>query len=103
MRGAVDAAGWSAMLTARELAGNLSHRGGQLIARLTHLQVPEDYPGAKPQQLSQPNDLSAVDLITERLFLHEQELVRELFVALPSGVNHPRGERVRNSPLPSIT
>jgi len=67
MRGAVDAAGWSVMLTARELAGNLSHRSGQLIARLTHLQVPEDYPGAKPQEAQQPKDLPAVDLITERL------------------------------------
>jgi len=57
MRGAADAAGWSVMLTARELAGNLSYRSGQLIARLTHLQVPEDYPGAKPQEISQPKDL----------------------------------------------
>src|SRR3989441_844523 len=85
MRGAVDAAGWAVMLTARELAGNLSHRSGQLIARLTHLQVPEDYPGAKPQELSQPKDLPAVDLITERFIYHEKELGRVEVVAQPAG------------------
>ena len=85
MRGAVDAAGWSVMLTARELAGNLSYRSGQLIARLTHLQAPEDYPGAKPQELSQPKDLPAVDLITERFIYHEKELGRVEVVAQPAG------------------
>ena len=85
MRGSVDAAGWSAMLTARELAGNLSYRSGQLIARLTHLQVPEDYPGAKPQELIQPKDLPAVDLITERFIYHQKELGRVEVVAQPAG------------------
>jgi uncharacterized protein (TIGR02099 family) len=85
MRGGVDAAGWSVMLTAKELAGNLSYRSGQLIARLTHLQVPEDYPGAKPQEISQPKDLPAVDLITERFIYHEKELGRVEVVAQPAG------------------
>src|SRR6267143_877391 len=85
MRGAADAAGWSVMLTARELAGNLSYRSGQLIARLTHLQVPEDYPGAKPQEISQPKDLPAVDLITERFIYHEKELGRVEVVSQPAG------------------
>jgi uncharacterized protein (TIGR02099 family) len=85
MRGPVDAAGWSVMLTAKELAGNLSHRSGQLIARLTHLQVPEDYPGAKPQEISQPKDLPAVDLITDRFIYHERELGRVEVVAQPAG------------------
>jgi uncharacterized protein (TIGR02099 family) len=85
MRGGVDAAGWSVMLTAKELAGNLSYRSGQLIARLTHLQVPEDYPGAKPQEISQPKDLPAVDLITERFTYHEKELGRVEVVAQPAG------------------
>jgi uncharacterized protein YhdP len=85
MRGGVDAAGWSVMLTARELAGNLSYRSGQLIARLTHLQVPEDYPGAKPQERSQPKDLPAVDLITERFIYDKKELGRVEVVAQPAG------------------
>ena len=85
MRGGVDAAGWSVMLTAKELAGNLSYRNGQLIARLTHLQVPEDYPGAKPQERSQPKDLPAVDLLTERFIYHDKELGRLEVVAQPAG------------------
>src|SRR6266513_469080 len=85
MRGGVDAAGWSVMLTAKELAGNLSYRSGQLIARLTHLQVPECYPGAKPQEISQPKDLPAVDLITERFIYHDKELGRLEVVAQPAG------------------
>src|SRR6267378_2401922 len=87
MRGGVDAAGWSVMLIAKELAGNLSYRSGQLIARLTHLQVPEDYPGATPQEISQPKDLPAVDLITERFIYHEKELGRVEVVAQPAGEN----------------
>ncbi|HXM83562.1 MAG TPA: YhdP family protein [Burkholderiales bacterium] len=85
MRGGVDAAGWSVMLTARELAGNLSYRSGQLIARLTHLRVPEDYPGAKPQEISQPKDLPAVDVIAERFIYHDKELGRIEVVAQPAG------------------
>src|SRR5258708_36189510 len=55
------------------------------MARLTHLQVPEDYPGAKPQEISQPKDLPAVDLITERFIYHEKELGRVEVVAQPAG------------------
>ena len=103
MRGAVDGAGWSAMLTAKELAGNLSHRGGQLIARLTHLQVPEDYPGAKPQELSQPKDLPAVDLITERFIYHEKELGRVEVVAQPAGEDWRLEKLAWKSPEASLT
>ena len=103
MRGAVDAAGWSAMLTARELAGNLSHRSGQLIARLTHLQVPEDYPGAKPQELSQPKDLPAVDLITERFIYHQRELGRVEVVAQPAGEDWRLEKLAWVSPEASLT
>ena len=103
MRGAVDAAGWSAMLTARELAGNLSHRSGQLIARLTHLQVPEDYPGAKPQELSQPKDLPAVDLITERFIYHQKELGRVEVVAQPAGEDWRLEKLAWKSPEASLT
>ena len=103
MRGAVDAAGWSAMLTAKELAGNLSYRSGQLIARLTHLQVPEDYPGAKPQELSQPKDLPAVDLITERFIYHEKELGRVEVVAQPAGEDWRLETLAWKSPEASLT
>src|SRR5438876_95004 len=103
MRGSVDAAGWSAMLTARELAGNLSHRSGQLIARLTHLQVPEDYPGAKPQELSQPKDLPAVDLITERFIYHQRELGRVEVVAQPAGEDWRLEKLAWVSPEASLT
>jgi len=91
------------MLTAKELAGNLSHRGGQLIARLTHLQVPEDYPGAKPQELSQPKDLPAVDLITERFIYHEKELGRVEVVAQPAGEDWRLEKLAWKSPEASLT
>ena len=103
MRGAVDAAGWSVMLTAKELAGNLSHRSGQLIARLTHLQVPEDYPGAKPQEISQPKDLPSVDLITERFIYHEKELGRVEVVAQPAGEDWRLDKLAWKSPEASLT
>jgi uncharacterized protein (TIGR02099 family) len=103
MRGGVDAAGWSVMLTARELAGNLSYRSGQLIARLTHLQVPEDYPGAKPQERSQPKDLPAVDLITERFIYHEKELGRVEVVAQPAGEDWRLEKLVWVNPEASLT
>src|SRR3989442_805713 len=103
MRGAVEAARWALMLTAKELAGNLSHRSGQLIARLTHLQVPEDYPGAKPQELSQPKDLPAVDLITERFIYHQKELGRVEVVAQPAGEDWRLEKLAWVSPEASLT
>src|SRR5438132_378857 len=103
MRGAVDAAGWAVMLTAKELAGNLSHRGRPLDARLTHLQVPEDYPGAKPQELSQPKDLPAVDLITERFIYHQRELGRVEVVAQPAGEDWRLEKLAWVSPEASLT
>ncbi|OFW37408.1 MAG: TIGR02099 family protein [Acidobacteria bacterium RIFCSPLOWO2_12_FULL_67_14b] len=66
LRGAADAEGWTANVTASELAGNFAYRGeggGRLIARLSHFAVPDDYPEAKPAEGIK--ELPAVDLVAE--------------------------------------
>jgi uncharacterized protein (TIGR02099 family) len=67
LRAGADAAGWSANVTAAELAGDLAYRAegaGRLIARLAHFTVPEDVPGGKTLD-SGARDLPSVDLVAE--------------------------------------
>jgi uncharacterized protein (TIGR02099 family) len=88
LRAGADAAGWSASIAAKELAGDVTYRGGanrRLTARLTHFSVPEDYPGGKPQEAIQPKDLPAVDLITERFVYRDKQLGRIEVIAQPAG------------------
>ncbi len=69
-RGASEADGWVANLSAAELAGDFSYRGaagGRLVAHLKHFTMPEDSPGAKPGAATR--DLPAVDLVIES-FVH---------------------------------
>ena len=85
MRAGADAAGWSASVDAKEMAGDVSYRherGGQLIARLTHFTLPEDNPGAKPQDSSRTRDLPSVDLAAERFTYRGKQLGRVEVLAL---------------------
>jgi uncharacterized protein (TIGR02099 family) len=66
MRAGIDSTGWSASMNASELAGELSYRhdgSGQLIARLSHLRIPDDTPGARASDAAK--ELPAIDLVAE--------------------------------------
>jgi uncharacterized protein (TIGR02099 family) len=79
IRAGADAAGWSATVSAQELAGDLSFRsdrGGRLVARLTHFRMPEEYPGAQPRGTPEPKNLPSVDLIAERFTHRGRQLGR---------------------------
>jgi uncharacterized protein (TIGR02099 family) len=79
LRAGADAAGWSASVSAQEMAGDLSYRkdrGGRLVARFTHLRVPDEYPGAQPRELPEPRSLPSIDLIAERFTYRGKQLGR---------------------------
>jgi uncharacterized protein (TIGR02099 family) len=80
MQGGIEAEGWSAKVAAAELAGDLSYRreaGGRLVARLAHLTVPEDTPGAAAGNAgTRSQDLPAIDLVAERFTVKQRELGR---------------------------
>lgn len=88
LRAGVDAGGWSAKVQATELAGDLSYRyqgGGKLIARLTHFEIPEDAPGARPQESIK--DLPAVDLVTDQFTFRGKQFGRVEVKAQREGAN----------------
>jgi uncharacterized protein YhdP len=88
LRGGVDAAGWSANVTARELAGDIAYRsddGGRLVARLTHLRMPDEYPGATPRAPIAPNELPSVDLTAERFDYRDKQFGRVELAAQRAG------------------
>jgi uncharacterized protein (TIGR02099 family) len=73
LRAGADAAGWSASVNARELAGDLGYRnadGGRLSAQLSHFITPDASPGGSAQSPGQspadPRRLPAVELVAER-------------------------------------
>ena len=74
MRAGIDSGGgWSASLKAAELEGELNYRTagqGQLTARLKHLRIPDDAPGAAAKSDEAAKDLPAIDLIAET-FTHK--------------------------------
>ena len=78
VRGSGDAGGWSAVVDADELAGQLSYRRegrGLFTARLLHFSVPRtvaETSGAAPK----PGDLPALDLVAERFDLRGKQLGR---------------------------
>jgi uncharacterized protein (TIGR02099 family) len=82
------AAGWTASVSADELAGELAFRsegGGQLRARLAHLTVPADSPGATPRAPRQPADLPGIDFIAERFSYRGRELGRVELAGIRAG------------------
>ena len=83
-----DAAGWSAVVDADELAGQLTYRAegsGRLVARLLHLSVPAATPGsAAPKP---PSDLPALDVAVESFNLRGKELGRLELAAVPEGAD----------------
>ncbi len=77
LRAGADPAGWSANLQSEEISGDVSYRneaGGQLVARLTQARIPDDYPGAKPDDAGRSKELPALDLIAERFTFRDKRL-----------------------------
>jgi uncharacterized protein (TIGR02099 family) len=90
LRADVAGAGWSAVVQSEEIAGDVSFRGeggGKLVARLTQLRVPGDYPGAKPQDANRTREWPSVDFIAERFVYKDKELGRVELAAQREGAD----------------
>jgi uncharacterized protein (TIGR02099 family) len=87
VRANADAAGWSAVVDADELAGKLEFRaagGGRLVARLLHFTVPEAAEGASVAS-AKTSDLPAIDFSTESFTVGGKQLGRLELRAAPEG------------------
>ena len=90
LRAGIDSSGgWSASLKAVEMAGELSYRptgSGQLVARLSHLRIPDDSPGAAPKGEG-TKELPAIDLVAETFTYKERRVGRVEVAAQHDGPN----------------
>lgn len=85
-----DAAGWSAVVDADELAGQLTYRAagaGQLAARLLHLSVPAATPASVAPPPVRASDLPALDIAVESFNLRGKGLGRLELLAVPEGAD----------------
>jgi uncharacterized protein (TIGR02099 family) len=90
VRGNGDAAGWSAVVDADELAGQLAYHAegaGRLVARLLHLSVPPVAPGSAAPAPARASDLPALDIVAESFNLRGKDLGRLELVAVPEGAD----------------
>ncbi len=80
VKGGADASGWSATIESEEMGGQVSYqeeKGGQVVARMAHFRIPEDYPGAKPDaRAERSKELPSVDFIADRFTLRGKQLGR---------------------------
>src|SRR5262245_13534591 len=87
LRASADGAGWSANVTAEELAGDVSYRaadGGKVVARLERLSIPADAPGPKPAAGSaRPGEIPAIDLVADEFTFRAKGLGRVELLARP--------------------
>jgi uncharacterized protein (TIGR02099 family) len=98
VRGASDAAGWAASVSATELAGDLTYRAagrGTLVARLKHFTLPAVSPGAAVAapgvsvfaEGTAGSDLPAVDFVADSFSHGELRLGRVEVQAQHEGAN----------------
>ena len=88
LKAATGATGWSATISAEELAGELSYsgeRGGKLTARLAHFTSPADSPGAAARAADPKKELPAIDLVAERFTFRGKALGRVALEASRAG------------------
>jgi uncharacterized protein YhdP len=88
LRASAEAAGWSANVSADEAAGDIAYRARpqpRVIARLSHLTVPADTPGAKPKPAPRPVDFPALDLVAEEFTFRGKRLGRVELLASRAG------------------
>jgi uncharacterized protein (TIGR02099 family) len=87
LRASSGAQGWSAMIAAAEVQGQLAYRaqdGGRLIARLARFDVPPDAPGMGGPAFK-PGELPSVDFVAERFAVRGKPLGRVELAAQPEG------------------
>jgi uncharacterized protein (TIGR02099 family) len=92
LRASAEAAGWSANVSADELAGNVSYRARpqpRVIARLDRFTIPDDTPAhpssGPPRPATRPSDLPALDLVAEEFTFRSKRLGRVELVASRAG------------------
>jgi len=88
LRAATGARGWSAMVSAKEIEGDLSYRAegtGQLIARLARFAVPPDAGAAQAALPMKPAELPGMDLVAERFSVRGIDLGRVELAAQRDG------------------
>src|SRR4051812_1219982 len=87
VRASAGADGWSAVVDADELAGQVDYRtegGARLVARLLHLAVPEAT-GDGDMAARKASDLPALDIVAERFSVRGKPLGRLELHAAPEG------------------
>jgi uncharacterized protein YhdP len=95
LRASAEAAGWTANLAADEVAGDVSYRAGKgarIVARLTHLTIPDDTPGLKPPPAAGaagggPGETPAIDLVADEFIFRGKELGRVELLARRDGAD----------------
>jgi uncharacterized protein (TIGR02099 family) len=87
LRASAEPAGWSANVSADEVAGDVTYQAGpepRIVARLSRFTVPADTPGAKPR--GQPaRDLPSLDLVADEFTFRGKPLGRVELVAKRDG------------------
>src|SRR5919204_721830 len=85
-----DATGWSAVVDADELAGQLTYRvegAGRLVARLLQLSVPLATTDGTASAAARAGDLPALDIAAESFNLRGKNLGRLELIAVPEGAD----------------
>jgi uncharacterized protein YhdP len=87
LRASSNAQGWTAMIAADALEGELAYHaqeGGRLIARLSRFDVPANASSGRAAP-TQPGDLPSVDFVAERFSVRGKDLGRVALAAHPVG------------------
>src|SRR6185436_11089193 len=77
------AVGWSASVNAQQISGDVSYRGGQVLARLDYLSIPPDLPGQKRGRELKPGDMPGIDLVAERFDFRGKPFGQLMLAASP--------------------
>jgi uncharacterized protein (TIGR02099 family) len=88
LRAASDASGWSAVVDADEIAGQLTYKSegaGLLVARLLQFTIPPTLPNAAPAATAKTSSLPSIDFSAERFNLRGNALGKVELVAQRTG------------------
>ncbi|MBV9189782.1 MAG: TIGR02099 family protein, partial [Betaproteobacteria bacterium] len=88
LRASADDSGWSAVVDADEIAGQVTYNSegaGQLVARLLHFSVPASVENAVPGPTAKTSELPSIDITAERFDLRGKPLGKVELVAQRTG------------------